>query len=202
MATGEENGGATCGQRQRAHHVVVASFSLPSTPPSSSLSQRSPPPVGAALKLVVRRAEQELGVPTSSWAFKDAVCTVARNNKGTMVARMEFLSGTLGCSVDKLRSTISRKPSILGFSEKTLCGKIEFSLTRVQLEPEYIIQRPRGTLIARECSSWARRCLCRCSCREIACPGLIQHVQKTDIGGQLSLWLYSYCNTSSSEVVF
>uniref|UniRef100_A0A0E0BH97 mTERF n=1 Tax=Oryza glumipatula TaxID=40148 RepID=A0A0E0BH97_9ORYZ len=93
------------------------------------------------LKIVVRRAE-ELGVPTSSWAFKDAVCTVARNNEGTIAARMEFLRGTLGCSMDKLRSAISRKPSILGFSEKTLRGKIEFLLTKVQLEPEYILQRP------------------------------------------------------------
>uniref|UniRef100_A0A0E0F492 mTERF n=1 Tax=Oryza meridionalis TaxID=40149 RepID=A0A0E0F492_9ORYZ len=93
------------------------------------------------LKVVVRRAE-ELGVPTSSWAFKDAVCTVARNNEGTIAARMEFLRGTLGCSMDKLRSAISRKPSILGFSEKTLRGKIEFLLTKVQLEPEYILQRP------------------------------------------------------------
>uniref|UniRef100_A0A0D3HK33 mTERF n=1 Tax=Oryza barthii TaxID=65489 RepID=A0A0D3HK33_9ORYZ len=93
------------------------------------------------LKIVVRRAE-ELGVPTSSWAFKDAVCTVARNNQGTIAARMEFLRGTLGCSMDKLRSAISRKPSILGFSEKTLRGKIEFLLTKVRLEPEYILQRP------------------------------------------------------------
>ncbi|EEE51916.1 hypothetical protein OsJ_33520 [Oryza sativa Japonica Group] len=93
------------------------------------------------LKIVVRRAE-ELGVPTSSWAFKDAVCTVARNNEGTIAARMEFLRGTLGCSMDKLRSAISRKPSILGFSEKTLRGKIEFLLTKVQLETEYILQRP------------------------------------------------------------
>uniref|UniRef100_A0A0E0J086 mTERF n=1 Tax=Oryza nivara TaxID=4536 RepID=A0A0E0J086_ORYNI len=93
------------------------------------------------LKIVVRRAE-ELGVPTSSWAFKDAVCTVARNNEGTIAARMEFLRGTLGCSMDKLRSAISRKPGILGFSEKTLRGKIEFLLTKVQLETEYILQRP------------------------------------------------------------
>uniref|UniRef100_A0A0D9XQ62 Uncharacterized protein n=1 Tax=Leersia perrieri TaxID=77586 RepID=A0A0D9XQ62_9ORYZ len=92
------------------------------------------------LKVVVKRAE-ELGVPANSWAFKYIVSAVARTSEGSVAARMEFLSTTLGCSVDELRSAVGKCPQILGLTESKVRSKIEFLVNKVGLDPHYILQR-------------------------------------------------------------
>uniref|UniRef100_A0A0E0MDM3 Uncharacterized protein n=1 Tax=Oryza punctata TaxID=4537 RepID=A0A0E0MDM3_ORYPU len=93
------------------------------------------------LKVVLERAEK-LCVPGHSSAFKYVVCTVARIDEGKIAARMELLSSTLGCSMDELRSAICKSPQVLGISEMKLRAKIEFLVTKVGLEIDYILRRP------------------------------------------------------------
>ncbi|EEE69040.1 hypothetical protein OsJ_28033 [Oryza sativa Japonica Group] len=93
------------------------------------------------LKVIVQQAEK-LRMPGCSWAFKNAVGAVARSNEGIVNARMEFLSSSLGCSMEKLRSAVCKCPQILGLSESKLHSKIEFLVGKVGLEPDYILQRP------------------------------------------------------------
>uniref|UniRef100_A0A0E0AXZ4 Uncharacterized protein n=1 Tax=Oryza glumipatula TaxID=40148 RepID=A0A0E0AXZ4_9ORYZ len=93
------------------------------------------------LKVIVQQAEKHR-MPGCSWAFKNAVDTVARSNEGIVNARMEFLSSSLGFSMEKLRSAVCKCPQILGLSESKLHSKIEFLVGKVGLEPDYILQRP------------------------------------------------------------
>jgi mTERF domain-containing protein len=93
------------------------------------------------LKVIVQQVEK-LHMPGCSWAFKNAVGAVARSNEGIVNARMEFLSSSLGCSMEKLCSAVCKCPQILGLSESKLHSKIEFLVGKVGLEPDYILQRP------------------------------------------------------------
>ncbi|XP_006660315.1 uncharacterized protein LOC102707893 [Oryza brachyantha] len=95
------------------------------------------------VKAVVQRAEKLRMLDYSwPWAFKHIVVTAARCNEGIVAARMEFLTGALGCSVDKLRSAVCKCPRILELSESKLLSKIEFLVTKVRVEPDYILHRP------------------------------------------------------------
>uniref|UniRef100_A0A0E0IZD7 Uncharacterized protein n=1 Tax=Oryza nivara TaxID=4536 RepID=A0A0E0IZD7_ORYNI len=90
----------------------------------------------------VRRAD-ELGVPRTSGQFKYMVGIFANISEGSATARMEYLSRSLGCSMDKLRSAVQKLPQILGLSETNLGSKIEFLVGKVRLEPEYLLKTPK-----------------------------------------------------------
>uniref|UniRef100_J3N6P7 Uncharacterized protein n=1 Tax=Oryza brachyantha TaxID=4533 RepID=J3N6P7_ORYBR len=93
------------------------------------------------LEAVVQRAD-ELGVPRTSSIFKYTLGVTACITEGKATARMKFLSSTLGCPMDTLRSAVCRVPQILGLSEENLRSKIEFLVNKVALKPNYILQRP------------------------------------------------------------
>uniref|UniRef100_J3N6P8 Uncharacterized protein n=1 Tax=Oryza brachyantha TaxID=4533 RepID=J3N6P8_ORYBR len=97
----------------------------------------NPKKVGA----LVQRAD-ELGVPRISSIFKYTLASTGCMAEGKATARMKFLSSTLGCPMDALRSAVRRVPQILGLSEENLRSKIEFLVNKVALEPDYILQRP------------------------------------------------------------
>uniref|UniRef100_A0ACD5VCN7 Uncharacterized protein n=1 Tax=Avena sativa TaxID=4498 RepID=A0ACD5VCN7_AVESA len=107
------------------------------------------------LKELIARAE-ELGVPRGSGRFMYALATVACVNPEKLAARKELLKKTLGCSDEVLQIAIVRHPSILRASEDNLRSTVEFLVTKVGLEPEYIVRRPamisyslRGRLVPR-----------------------------------------------------
>nr|ACM17534.1 mitochondrial transcription termination factor-like family-1 [Oryza australiensis] len=93
------------------------------------------------MKRYLHRADM-LGVPRCSPAFRMAVCTVACTNEGSVTARMEFLSRTLGCSMDKILVAVGKKPTILGLSMENLRRKIEFLVTKVGLKTQCIVECP------------------------------------------------------------
>uniref|UniRef100_A0A0D3HJC3 Uncharacterized protein n=1 Tax=Oryza barthii TaxID=65489 RepID=A0A0D3HJC3_9ORYZ len=73
------------------------------------------------IKRYVHHADM-LGVPCCSPAFRMAVCST---NEGSVTARMEFLSRTLGCSMDNILMAVGKRPTILGPSMDNLRRKIE-----------------------------------------------------------------------------
>ncbi|CAM0913661.1 unnamed protein product [Alopecurus aequalis] len=93
------------------------------------------------LKELIARAE-ELGVHRGSGQFMYALATVSSANHEKLAARMELLKKTLGCSDDLLRIAIVKHPSLLRASEDNLRSTVEFLVTKVGLEPEYIVHRP------------------------------------------------------------
>uniref|UniRef100_A0A0D9XQ61 Uncharacterized protein n=1 Tax=Leersia perrieri TaxID=77586 RepID=A0A0D9XQ61_9ORYZ len=56
--------------------------------------------------------------------------------------RVELLRSTLGCSIGIICEMLCKMPIILGFSENNLWRKLEFLITKVHLEPEYILSKP------------------------------------------------------------
>nr|XP_015616149.1 transcription termination factor MTERF15, mitochondrial [Oryza sativa Japonica Group] len=88
------------------------------------------------IKRYVHRADM-LGVPRCSPAFRMAVCST---NEGSVTARMEFLSRTLGCSMDNILIAVGKRPTILGLSMDNLRRKIEFLVTEVGLKLECIVE--------------------------------------------------------------
>ncbi|KAM0914298.1 hypothetical protein ACQ4PT_011511 [Festuca glaucescens] len=93
------------------------------------------------LKELIARAE-ELGVQRGSGQFMYALATVSCVNREKIAARMELLKKTLGCSDGVLQIAIVRHPSILRASEDNLRSTVEFLVSKVGLEPEYIVRRP------------------------------------------------------------
>jgi mTERF domain-containing protein len=93
------------------------------------------------LKDLLLRAE-ELGVPRTSRMFKYAVSLVAGYSREKLAAKLEFFKRYLGCSEFEISVAMSKMPSILGISDKNLTRKIEFLVDEVEMEPQYILERP------------------------------------------------------------
>uniref|UniRef100_A0ACD6AL87 Uncharacterized protein n=1 Tax=Avena sativa TaxID=4498 RepID=A0ACD6AL87_AVESA len=107
------------------------------------------------LKELIARVE-ELGVQRGSGQFMYALATVSCLKPERLAARKEVLKKTLGCSDEVLQIAIVKHPSILRASEDNLRSTVEFLVTKVGLEPEYIVRRPalisyslRGRLVPR-----------------------------------------------------
>uniref|UniRef100_A0A0D9XQ91 Uncharacterized protein n=1 Tax=Leersia perrieri TaxID=77586 RepID=A0A0D9XQ91_9ORYZ len=85
----------------------------------------------------------ELGIARSSGVFKYMLAKSCSISGSEAMARMRFLSSTLGCPMDKIRDIVCKSPSILGYTQQNenLCRKINFMVTEVGLEPKYIIER-------------------------------------------------------------
>uniref|UniRef100_A0A0A8Y2N4 Uncharacterized protein n=1 Tax=Arundo donax TaxID=35708 RepID=A0A0A8Y2N4_ARUDO len=92
------------------------------------------------VKGFVRRAD-ELGVPRGSAAFKCTVGIASCISEEKVAAKLEVVRNTLGCSTERLCSEVCKRPQILALSEEQLCRKIEFLVTEVGLQPEYILKR-------------------------------------------------------------
>ncbi|KAM0860198.1 hypothetical protein ACQ4PT_046711 [Festuca glaucescens] len=90
---------------------------------------------------LVARAEQ-LGVQRGSAQFKYALATVSCLSEEKIASKMKLLKKALGCSDDLLQTAIVKHPSILRASEDNLRSTVEFLITEVGLEPEYIVRRP------------------------------------------------------------
>ncbi|XBI08464.1 hypothetical protein VPH35_136195 [Triticum aestivum] len=86
------------------------------------------------LQALVARAD-ELGVPRGSGLFIYALTTVFWVTQEKLVARMELLKKTLGCSDDMLKIAVVKHPSLLRSSEDNLRSTVEFLINKVGLEP-------------------------------------------------------------------
>lgn len=93
------------------------------------------------LKVLVRRAE-ELGVPRGSGQFKYALATVSCMSQEKIASKIELLKKALGCSDDQVKFAVVKHPSILRASDGNLRSTVEFLVTKVGLEPNYIVHRP------------------------------------------------------------
>uniref|UniRef100_A0A0E0MDT7 Uncharacterized protein n=1 Tax=Oryza punctata TaxID=4537 RepID=A0A0E0MDT7_ORYPU len=85
---------------------------------------------------------EKLVVPRSSDRFKHVLKSACWNSEDMLAMKMEFLRTTLGCSEDKLRAAVCMSPQILCLSNKILCQKIDFLISEVSLEREFIVERP------------------------------------------------------------
>jgi mTERF domain-containing protein len=52
------------------------------------------------------------------------------------------LKRTLGCSESEVSTAVSKKPTILRFSDEILLRKIEFLVNEATMEPQYIVESP------------------------------------------------------------
>uniref|UniRef100_A0A0D9XIF3 Uncharacterized protein n=1 Tax=Leersia perrieri TaxID=77586 RepID=A0A0D9XIF3_9ORYZ len=77
---------------------------------------------------IVQRADS-FGVRRNSSRFKYMVTTASSINEVLASARMNFLSSTLNCSMDKIHGIVRKMPAILGLSEEKLRIKLEFLST-------------------------------------------------------------------------
>uniref|UniRef100_M8C606 mTERF domain-containing protein 1, mitochondrial n=1 Tax=Aegilops tauschii TaxID=37682 RepID=M8C606_AEGTA len=89
------------------------------------------------LQALVARAD-ELGVPRGSGLFIYALATVFWVTQEKLVARMELLKKTLGCSDDMLKIVVVKHPSLLRSSEDNLRSTVEFLINKAL----YIAPRP------------------------------------------------------------
>uniref|UniRef100_A0A0E0MDM9 Uncharacterized protein n=1 Tax=Oryza punctata TaxID=4537 RepID=A0A0E0MDM9_ORYPU len=85
---------------------------------------------------------EKLVVPRSSDRFKHVLKSACWISEDMLAMKMEFLRTTLGCSEDKLRAAVCMSPQILYLSNKNLCQKIDFLISEVSLEREFIVERP------------------------------------------------------------
>ncbi|KAL6605920.1 hypothetical protein ACP70R_041573 [Stipagrostis hirtigluma subsp. patula] len=93
------------------------------------------------LQELVLRAEK-FGVPRGSGMFKYVLLGVSYASEKIVVAKLEFLSRTLGCSKTETAIVVSKQPSILGTSEELLLRKIKFLINEVGMEPQFIVKTP------------------------------------------------------------
>ncbi|CAL5051944.1 unnamed protein product [Urochloa decumbens] len=93
------------------------------------------------VKEIVLRAE-ELMVHCSPGMFKNVIAAVSHINKDKIAPKLMFLKSTLGCSESEVAIAVSKMPAILGYSEESLLRKIQFLTKEVELEPQYIVERP------------------------------------------------------------
>uniref|UniRef100_A0A0E0IZE3 Uncharacterized protein n=1 Tax=Oryza nivara TaxID=4536 RepID=A0A0E0IZE3_ORYNI len=85
---------------------------------------------------------EKLVVPRSSDRFKHVLKSACWISEDMLAMKMEFLRSTLGCSEDKLRAAVCISPHIFYLSDKNLCRKIDFLISEVGLEREFIVERP------------------------------------------------------------
>jgi mTERF domain-containing protein len=70
------------------------------------------------------------------------VAVITKVSKERVVAKLEFLKRTFGCSESEVSIAVSKMSQILGLSNVTLLRKIEFLVNEAAMEPQYIVQRP------------------------------------------------------------